>query len=292
MEDAIKINEEVNVNGVLYSCYALMDGHGGKACAEYVRDSLWANLRDALERKVSVETALSDVFHRLDNDFFQKYPLDSSGTTVVLVLLNLSTARFWVAHVGDSRAILCRAGESVSLTQDHVVSNAAERKRVSGAGGYGQLRGIKVSRSIGDNDLKDVKCHTGFPTANGDRQLVRLQGDQVISDKEEMVTHVSRRKANVMICDPEVSTGVVGPTDEFILLVSDGLWDNQPQVDNAVLCQMARQQSTAAELVNGALEGGSTDNVSAIRINLCSCTTGLKSTTTGTSTSRCACTIL
>lgn len=42
----------------------------------------------------------------------------------------------YVAHAGDSRAVLCRGGAAVQLTQDHKpVSVPEERRRIEAAGG-------------------------------------------------------------------------------------------------------------------------------------------------------------
>ena len=41
----------------------------------------------------------------------------------------------YAAHAGDSRAVLCRGGAPVRLTEDHKPNLATERARVEAAGG-------------------------------------------------------------------------------------------------------------------------------------------------------------
>lgn len=63
-----------------------------------------------------------------------------------------------VANVGDCRAVLCRAGEAVVITEDHTPSIPSEAARVEAAGGFvsrGRVNGILgVSRSFGDIHCK------------------------------------------------------------------------------------------------------------------------------------------
>ena len=64
------------------------------------------------------------------------------GSTAVCALLvgDLSPGaaeppRLYTANLGDSRAILCRAGEAVQLTKDHKPNDRDEKKRIEGCGG-------------------------------------------------------------------------------------------------------------------------------------------------------------
>lgn len=66
-----------------------------------------------------------------------------------------------VASVGDCRAVLCRAGRAVVLTNDHTPSVPSERRRVEAAGGFvarDRVNGVLgVSRAFGDM-LYKVRC--------------------------------------------------------------------------------------------------------------------------------------
>ena len=67
-----------------------------------------------------------------------------------------------VAHVGDSRGVLCRAnGETHAITQDHKPELEAEKKRIEALGGFVSYIGcwramgiLAMSRAIGDLFLK------------------------------------------------------------------------------------------------------------------------------------------
>lgn len=67
-----------------------------------------------------------------------------------------------VANVGDCRAVLCRGGKAIPVTQDHTPSVPSEAARVEAAGGFVsrcRVNGILgVSRSFGDIHCKVRFC--------------------------------------------------------------------------------------------------------------------------------------
>ena len=40
-----------------------------------------------------------------------------------------------MANIGDSRAVLCRGGKAMDLSEDHKPEDAKEKKRIMAAGG-------------------------------------------------------------------------------------------------------------------------------------------------------------
>lgn len=65
-----------------------------------------------------------------------------SGTTAVVCLIS-DNLHLHTASVGDSRAVLCRRGNALPLTEDHCPAREDERDRIEQEGG------IIVSNSIG-----------------------------------------------------------------------------------------------------------------------------------------------
>ncbi len=125
---------------------------------------------------------------------------EGSGTTAL-------TALIWgdqliVANAGDCRAVLCRRGKAIDLTNDHRPCNPEEALRVKAAGGHicadGYLNGhLAVLRALGDHHFKDLKAPTGPDGA--------MEGP--------------------LLAEPEVALHTISPEDEFILMACDGLWD-------------------------------------------------------------------
>lgn len=123
-----------------------------------------------------------------------------SGTTALTALLWGS--QLFVANAGDCRAVLCRRGKAMQLTQDHKSSNLDEALRVKAAGGHicsdGYLNGhLAVLRALGDHHYKDLKAPTGPDGA--------MEGP--------------------LIARPDVAVHDLLPEDEFLLIACDGLWD-------------------------------------------------------------------
>ncbi len=86
----------------------------------------------------------------------------ASGTTATICLLR-NDCQLAIAHVGDSRAIVCRKGKAQKLTEDHTPDLPNEVKRIKAKGGtiawssVGKPRvngKLQMTRSIGDVELK------------------------------------------------------------------------------------------------------------------------------------------
>jgi len=140
-----------------------------------------------------------------------------------------------VAHVGDSRGVLCRAGTAVELTKDHKPELEQEKRRIEALGGFVSYIGcwramgiLAMSRAIGDLFLKP---------------------------------YVS--------AEPEVSSVPLQRTDEFIVLCSDGVFD---VFDNDQVVRIVRSahnpQEAATLLTNSAFVAGSLDNLTAVVVAL------------------------
>lgn len=61
----------------------------------------------------------------------------------------LKGAELWVANAGDSRAVLCRGGQALALSEDHKPQSENERNRITAAGGFVSDVG-GVSRCVPD----------------------------------------------------------------------------------------------------------------------------------------------
>ena len=193
------------------------------------------------------ETALADAFTRTDAEFAASDGDAAAlvGTTAVVALVG--SRQLYVANCGDSRAVLCRGGAALPLTDDHKAAREDETARVEAAGGQilfwngVRVMGVlAVSRAIGDHCLRPF----------------------VIAQPE--VTIIARRL-----------------DDELLLLASDGLWDvlsNAEAVALARRClRRARQRGAsrasaariaATVLTRAAVDRGSRDNVTVVVVDL------------------------
>ncbi|VUZ50935.1 unnamed protein product [Hymenolepis diminuta] len=138
---------------------------------------------------------------------FNEPGVDSGSTACVAFLLpevsddgeSVQRVFLYVANAGDSRAVLCRAGAAVELSEDHKPEDPPERARINAAGGTvtadGRVNdGLNLSRAIGDHIYKQ-------------RSDLRMW-DQMIS----ALPDVTR-------------TELVPGADEFVVIACDGIWN-------------------------------------------------------------------
>lgn len=75
-----------------------------------------------------------------------------AGSTAITVLIKDN--KLYCANAGDSRAIACRNGTLVTLSQDHKPNNPEEMDRIYNAGGWVEFNRVNgnlaLSRALGD----------------------------------------------------------------------------------------------------------------------------------------------
>ena len=97
-----------------YSFYGLFDGHGGDEVSNFVARNLLKNIEIDIS-KSDFKEAIIKGFQKTD-DKLGDYAT-SQGSTAVTAFVK--DKKIVTAHVGDSRAVLCRGGIAVPLTVDH-----------------------------------------------------------------------------------------------------------------------------------------------------------------------------
>uniref|UniRef100_A0A8I6YA80 protein-serine/threonine phosphatase n=1 Tax=Hordeum vulgare subsp. vulgare TaxID=112509 RepID=A0A8I6YA80_HORVV len=122
------------VDGSRMHFFAVFDGHGGPVVSALLRDHMHAILAEELTGAAAAHRkkqhqdegaevcawkgALRQSFARADELAASAVPRGTiMGSTAVVALV--VGGRILVANCGDSRAVLCRAGRAVPLSQDH-----------------------------------------------------------------------------------------------------------------------------------------------------------------------------
>lgn len=78
--------------------------------------------------------AISKAYERTDQAILSHSPdLGRGGSTAVTAIL-INGQKFWVANVGDSRAVLSRRGQAEQMTTDHEPNT--ERGSIENRGGF------------------------------------------------------------------------------------------------------------------------------------------------------------
>lgn len=209
MEDAHSINlalpnlsEEVKEDDCAH--VTVCDGHCGaraaQLCARNIRD--WITSTEEFHEG-NYEKALHKACVDGDTALMKMIPEDQSGCTANTLLIIQN--HLYCANTGDTRAVLCRAGEAVALSEDHKPTNPQEEERIHHAGLKvinGRVGGIlSLSRAFGDFAFKDHK----------------------LPPETHAITVV-----------PDVKHIEITPSDEFVIVACDGVWDmiqNQEAVD-------------------------------------------------------------
>eukprot|EP01060_Flectonema_neradi_P016046 TRINITY_DN22652_c0_g1_i1.p1 TRINITY_DN22652_c0_g1~~TRINITY_DN22652_c0_g1_i1.p1 ORF type:complete len:576 (+),score=93.02 TRINITY_DN22652_c0_g1_i1:49-1776(+) len=247
MEDAF-----VSLTDRAYNVFGVFDGHGGSTCSKYISEYFTNNITDSTVPKTDGE--IEEFCLSADMAFLKAAGGDTgaitdfSGSTGTFVILRQASGGFHVkvGNVGDSRVLVSKANKAIPMTTDHKPELPAETSRIKEAGGYvvrNRVKGqLAVSRSFGDTIFKD----------------------------EDKDPHKSMITAVPTITETKLSPG------DIIILCCDGIYEPVSMDDERVLSIVRdslekdkKNCGKAAEaLVNAALADGSTDNCSAIVVQL------------------------
>ncbi|CAH2063106.1 unnamed protein product [Thlaspi arvense] len=227
--------------------YAVFDGHGGSEAATYVRqNAIRLFFEDDTFPQTSevngvyveeVKSSLRNAFLQADLALAEDCSISSSSGTTALAAL-ISGRLLMVANAGDCRAVLCRKGRAIEMSQDHTPVNLPERRRVEESGGViedGYLNGeLSVTRALGDWDMK------------------RPHGSK-----------------SPLISEPEIKQITLTEDDEFLVIGCDGIWDvlTSQEAVGVVKRGLNRHGDPtrcARELVMEALRLNTFDNLTAV----------------------------
>lgn len=200
----------------------------------------------------------------IPSDVLNEYGLTGSTAVIAMVQCDGTPTddasipqRVVVANLGDSRALLCRGGVAIALTEDHKPELPTEKERIEKAGGSVGLVGpcyrvdgwgLNLSRALGDFHYK---------------------AREDLTAREQKVS-----------CQPEVQVMDLTDEDEFLLLGCDGVFElhsNQSAVDHvrALLAKGKRLTKVVEDFVDSCCShnlsqtmGQGGDNVSAVVVLL------------------------
>lgn len=229
MEDT-HIATSISRNGNELGMFAVFDGHGGQEVSALVQLLLPHVLEKRLtsmSSKADVDLAniLTDAVEEVDVCLFNGplgigwllsslHPFWSVGCTSCVAVVDPIERKIVVANTGDSRAILCRDGVAISLSEDHKPEDSEEYRRIRKAGGtvvrYGPCfrvdGGLNLSRALGD-----FKYKTNVSLPSHEQKIVAR---------------------------PDITTQewLPGSADEFLVIACDGLFErmNRQQVVNHI----------------------------------------------------------
>lgn len=145
--------------GSVYDYAAIFDGHGGSGVAEEAGKRLHVDVARHLRDGKIPSEALERAFRYFG--WLMRERREGSTAMVALV----SNNKLYLAHVGDSLAVLLRGGVAYPLNELHNPENERERQRVFQGGGVVKkvgntlrlmAKGLAVSRAFGDSEVRGV----------------------------------------------------------------------------------------------------------------------------------------
>ncbi|XWS28039.1 hypothetical protein CRYUN_Cryun25bG0031500 [Craigia yunnanensis] len=230
MEDFV-VAEFKQVGDSELGLFAIFDGHLSHIIPDYLKSHLFDNILNEPDFWTEPENAIRKAYHITDTNILEKaVDLGRGGSTAVTAIL-INCKKLVIANVGDSRAIICKNGETKQLSVDHEPST--EKESIENRGGF-------VSNFPGD-----------VPRVDGQLAVARAFGDKSLKE------HLSS--------EPDVMVEMIDDDTELIILASDGLWKvmtNQEAVDAIRNIKDAR--SAAKHLTEEAVKRNSTDDISCI----------------------------
>lgn len=146
--------------------------------------------------------AIRKTFSKIDEEYYVEREGRSNKCGSTASLVCIVGVHIFCANVGDSRSILCKKGKAVNLSLDHKASRPDEVARIKNNDGkieFGRVGAkLAITRAFGDFEFKAFVDDEG--------QIFRK---------------------NFITSEPEIRRYDYNPfEDEFILIASDGLFDN------------------------------------------------------------------
>jgi protein phosphatase 2C family protein 2/3 len=259
------------------SFFGVYDGHGGAACADFLRDHLHQFIIKAPDFPWNPKEALRTGFQEAERTFVgtvatrsQDSVTERSGSCALVMLVVNDSC--YVANVGDSRAIMSGEGGKrlFLLSKDHKPGSEDESKRISEAGGSIYQSQTWQYRATPEGLRKETNL--------GPVRLLpgRLSVSRSFGDAEAKIERFGGNPS-VLIATPDIRSFKISPDHDFVLLGSDGVFDkltNKEAVADvwASLAKgreptLHRQCGAAVESVlRDSLERRSLDNVTVVMI--------------------------
>ena len=190
----------------------VFDGHGlfGHFCSYTIQQLLPKLLLANPNYKQNLELALKQAFIKVDEALRGiaqqegRFSVLLSGTTTTVIVHR--EGNLYVAHVGDSRAALCKQDKdgkvtAVALTRDHSPEIEEEKKRIEASGGEVRKQDPYAPSRVFGRDAN----YPGLA-------MSRAIGDEIA-------------KCFGVVADPEVKCLKVEKSDVFLTVSSDGVWE-------------------------------------------------------------------
>eukprot|EP00357_Protocruzia_adherens_P027163 CAMPEP_0114995738 /NCGR_PEP_ID=MMETSP0216-20121206/13908_1 /TAXON_ID=223996 /ORGANISM="Protocruzia adherens, Strain Boccale" /LENGTH=676 /DNA_ID=CAMNT_0002359837 /DNA_START=319 /DNA_END=2349 /DNA_ORIENTATION=+ len=207
------------------SFFGVYDGHGGPACADFLRDNLHQFVIRESSFPWNPKEALRNGFMAAERHFIEmaqnmygEGQLDKSGSCAIVILIVGEMC--YCANVGDSRALLSGDGGSkiFPLSRDHKPLDELENRRIIEGGGKIYQTQTAAPRSNFPNSKREyiLGPHRVLPG--------RLSVSRTFGDAEAKLPKYGGNP-NVIVAEPEIKAFKISKEHDYIIMASDGIFD-------------------------------------------------------------------
>lgn len=302
-EDRVSIIQNVpkpkNYKDKWPSCFLLgvYDGHGGKTCANYLKDHLLNSIVKNRNFPNDPITAIEKGFEKVDKDFLYEkcfsrsnsnsnshndgtevnnQLIDSTGSCAIVIVIIDKIC--YIANLGDSRALVSlNKGKSFEvLSIEHSTSNIDERKRIESNGGSIYQTKISLNQFIVKEDnqsnLNSNSCCDQILYGPDRIMPGHLSVCRSIGDPKSKLSQFGG-KSNVIISRPSIISYEITSGSDFIILGSDGIFEqmtNKEMIDAVWLIKKnSHSYSKCVDMIiKTSLARNAIDNLTAVIIDL------------------------
>lgn len=164
---------------------------------------------------------MREAFLVTDVSFLKKAHTEnlSSGTTALCAMYRKTEKKLYVGWCGDSQALIARLGNVRQIVTKHSPEDESERKRIEALGGVVLYWGnsYRVNGQLAVSRAIGDIAHKPFVSAEPEIECIHLDGEE-----------------------------------DFIVLGSDGLWDNLSEDDVAIFVyKQIKDNPGECKLANG-----------------------------------------
>ena len=257
----------------------VFDGHEGAAAARFAAAELPGALRAGLDgcegehwQPAVLASSLSAALVSVDTALLAR-GISPDGTTVVAALVlpptnGSQSSALVLAHVGDSRAYICRAEGAQLLTSDHAPGDPSERARLLAAGGTvtrtpggrWRLNGeLAVSRALGDAPYRQSGL-ISQPDVSFDAHLA--PGDMLLLLSDGALEAMTAEA----LCSAALSDAQAAPAAQLQPIPLLGERGEAPAPRSGDFADDTEEGASgvAVRVANAALAAGSSDNVAVV----------------------------
>jgi protein phosphatase 2C family protein 2/3 len=225
-EDRMLAYPECTLGGAPHAFFAVMDGHGGAACAEFIRSRLFTLVTENF-RKGDCEGALAGGFRDVEAMWTRTITTGpgrekgwSSGSCVLAAIL-APDRRVHVSWVGDCRMVAWSPEQGcLAVTADHKPNRASEQARIERCGGE-----VRCARAPGGWCVSCCGSVGAGPPRVYPGGLAVARSIGTIKCKKSQYGAMP----GCVISVPEYNAYRPHIGTRYLIMASDGLWDYFPK---------------------------------------------------------------